>query len=314
MKNKKLALLLAILSLQPANGLTEYEKIKLDEYFENQKKEIDEKTKNLELASNRVNNVSMIYGATMVGSSTILGLILAIFCKQYGDYMIPDKAIKKIMARFEKLRYLDNYNERYKGFLEEISKISIECNENDYGSETDLKRKFEKAKDEESKSNFEAQKTPFKLIANKSHPVCDDYTVVFGTIAQSLGIYCAKLVLLPNDKYLDESPHAALLLAKMKDPVTDPNHPWEWKIFDGRWFSSEEHKNIKDADGTISLEHLDDAWGDEYKGGGRHIYRDMLSSWTSLPKGDFLKLDNEDIKNLKDGGYLLIPKFYREAI
>jgi len=232
--------------------------------------------------------------------------------KAYDNYMIPDKAIKKVMARFDKLRYLDDYNKRYKGFLEKISKISIECNKNDYESETTLKRRFENAKDEESKSDFEAQKTPFKLIANKSHPVCDDYTVVFGTIAQSLGIYCAKLTLFPNDKYLEKSPHSALLLAKMKDPVTDPNHPWEWKIFDGRWFSSKEHKNMKDADGTLSLNHLDDAWGDEYKGGKRLVYRNMLSSWTNISAGNYLKLDNEDIKNLKDGGYLLIPKFIRK--
>jgi len=49
MRNRKLSILLSVLSLHQANGLTEYEKIKLDDYFENQKKEIDEKTKKLAL-------------------------------------------------------------------------------------------------------------------------------------------------------------------------------------------------------------------------------------------------------------------------
>lgn len=311
MKNKKLAVMLlsTLLFQYGCTGLTEPEKIILSKYLEEQKKEMDEKKKELEYWTN-LSTIGMcgfiMYLGAAVGTTYL--------CKKnYDDYLISDEYIKKIMARFKKLRNLSDYNEKFKEFTKEISKISIECNKNDHGEETDLKRYIKKAKDDHSKSSFESQKTPFALIGSKSCPVCDDYTVVFGAIAQSYGLYCAAMRIYPNDNFPEEYWHSVLLLAKIKDHVTDPNKPWTWVFFDGRWFSSDFHKPLQNSDGTISIDHIDDAWGEKYKGGRRDVFVNMLSSWVSSNRNDdlALMLDDEDIHNLKQGGYLLIPKFFR---
>ena len=326
MKSKKIAVLLSILLLQPVSrGL-----IPLDDYFESQscenqdyeiqdyeipEKKIDKKIKKLEQTKKQlsfVTAVSSFAGVGIAGGIIYLGEKYEEKCKDaYEKYMTGDQAINEIISRFDKFKDLKDHRKIFKGFIEEASKILIECNQNDYGEETDKQRESECKNDAKKKSELEADKTSFRLIAKGKGAICADYTKVLGYIAQYLGIPCYALSLIPNSEAKDKSGHSVLLLADLNDSL-DVNNPWKWVILDGRWFSSKELKKFANPDGTLPIDYLDrrdEIWGEYFKGGELGIDPNLMTGWTKKPKSTSYTIDDEDVQTLKRGGYLHVPKF-----
>ena len=312
MKNKKLALLLAILSFQStSNGLDRSKEIAAYRYFKNQKKEINEKIKKLEKVSrNFIVGEAVLFLLITSGSVLAFNKYKEDYKKLYNEYMTGDQAINEIMSRFDNLRELNDHHQIFKGFIEEISKISLKCNQNDYGETTDKEREAECENDAKTKSELEADKTSFRLIAKNRGAVCADYTKVFGYIAQSLGIPCYALGLIPNEQEKDKSGHSILLLADLNDS-TNIEKPWKWVIFDGRWFSSKKLKNFANPDGTLpidSIDRMDEIWGEEFKGGKLSVNNGLLTGWTKRSESICYQLDENDVRTLKEGGYLHVPQ------
>ena len=313
MKNKKLALLLAILSFQStSNGLDRSKEIAAYRYFKNQKKEMNEEMKKLEKVKRHfIIGESVFFSLLMPLAVLVFNKYKEDYKKLYNEYMTGDQAINKIMSRFDKLRKLNDHHQIFKGFIEEIAKISVECNQNDYGETTNKERETECENDAKTKSELEAAKTSFRLIAKNRGAVCADYTKVFGYIAQSLGIPCYALGLYPNEQSKDEAGHSLLLLADLNDS-TSVEKPWKWMIFDGRNFSSEKLKKFANPDGTLPIDYIDrmdEIWGEKFKGGKLLVNNGLLTGWTKRPESISYQLDEDDIRTLKEGGYLHVPKF-----
>lgn len=314
MKNKKLALLLAVLLFQPtSNGLDRSKEIAAYRYFKNQKKEINEEIEKFQKMKRRFIIGELVFSSLLMPVSVLtFNKYKEDYKKLYNEYMTGDQAINKIMSRFDKLRNINDHRQVFKGFIEEISKISVECNQNDYGETTDKERETECENDAKTKSELEADKTSFRLIAKNHGAVCADYTKVFGYIAQSLGIPCYALCLCPNKQSKDEAGHSVLLLADLNDS-TNIEKPWKWVIFDGRNFSNKELKNFANPDGTLPIDcidRMDEIWGEKFKGGKLSIENGLLTGWTKRPEASICyPLDEDDVRTLKEGGYLRVPKF-----
>lgn len=296
MKNKKLAVLLAILSLNfRSDGL---------------------KLKNVaKVAVNNVVYLGLIYlylknGKLKEENSKLRN----IYDKKSGN-LEAKEAMNEILSRVDKYKNL-NYNERVKGFLEEARKIINDCDAFDKGEETDIERdKIDEYDRSWEKTEKEISHTSFKLIKNKDNMVCQDYTYVFGKMAKKLGIRCYPLSMI---EYNDEKSrtntnkklkgHSVLLFAKEKTDESGKLKK-DWYILDGRNYSSFKKENLSNDEGLFKLEDLQKlqkGLGDEWIKGQIYIKNNMHSSFL-YPK--FKKiLTEEDLQKMRDGQDLYFNK------